>query len=264
MPGHVDRAAEHVREQQDEHDRRHRREDEQVRHPLDLDQVPLGDDRRRRTTPWSWSFGHLRGTSPRFLVGPARFGGVAGEGEEHVVEGRAPQRDVEDATSAASRRRSASIEHAGAALDRRGEPAGCGSSTLTAPFGSSVEDRRAPSASSSERPTITSTRSPPTCAFSSSAVPCAIAWPWSITTISSASRSASSRYCVVSSSVVPAADQFDDDLPHVGPAARVQAGRRLVQEQHRRLGHQRAGQVEPTSHAAGVRLHRTVGRHRPG
>ena len=55
MPGHQelavvhavdrDRAAEHVREQQHEHDRRQGREDQQVGDPLDLDEVALGDDR---------------------------------------------------------------------------------------------------------------------------------------------------------------------------------------------------------------------------
>ena len=43
------------------------------------------------------------------------------------------------------------------------------------------------------------------------AVPWAITWPWSMTTIWSASRSASSRYCVVSSTVVPCADELVDD-----------------------------------------------------
>ncbi len=50
-----------------------------------------------------------------------------------------------------------------------------------------------------------SSRAPPIWAFSSSLVPSAITLPWSITTIWSASRSASSRYCVVSSTVLPAA-----------------------------------------------------------
>ena len=48
-------------------------------------------------------------------------------------------------------------------------------------------------------------RSPPTLSLSSSDVPSAITRPWSITTMWSARRSASSRYCVVSSTVVPAA-----------------------------------------------------------
>ena len=52
---------------------------------------------------------------------------------------------------------------------------------------------------------VTSRLSPPTWSFSSSEVPSAITLPWSITEIRSASRSASSRYWVVSSTVVPSA-----------------------------------------------------------
>ena len=102
-------------------------------------------------------------------------------------------------------------------------------------------------------------RSPPTWDLSSSAVPRAITRPWSITAIWSARRSASSRYCVVSSSVVPPRDQSFDDVPHPDTAARVEAGRRLVEEQHRRLGDQGAGKVEPSPHATGPALDLTVG-----
>ncbi len=51
------------------------------------------------------------------------------------------------------------------------------------------------------------TRTPPvpTDAFSSALVPSAITRPWSMTAMRSASRSASSRYCVVSTTVVPCA-----------------------------------------------------------
>ena len=52
-----------------------------------------------------------------------------------------------------------------------------------------------------------------------------------MTTIRSASRSASSRYWVVSRIVVPAVDQVGDELPHAEPAARVEPGGRLVEEQ---------------------------------
>ena len=47
----------------------------------------------------------------------------------------------------------------------------------------------------------------------------------------SASSSASSRYCVVSRSVVPSRTSAADDVPHAQPAARVETGRRLVEEQ---------------------------------
>ncbi len=46
---------------------------------------------------------------------------------------------------------------------------------------------------------------PPVLAFSSSGVPVATTLPWSMTTMSCASWSASSRYCVVSSTVTPSA-----------------------------------------------------------
>ena len=90
------------------------------------------------------------------------------------------------------RRRSTGTRDPPGALVDRGSPTASG------------RERRASAARDLPRSaTTTSSRSPPTCALSSSAVPRAITWPWSMTTISSASRSASSRYCVVSSSVVP-------------------------------------------------------------
>ena len=65
------------------------------------------------------------------------------------------------------------------------------------------------------RRAVTSTRSPPTRAFSSSAVPSAMTRPWSMTAMRSARRSASSRYCVVSSTVVPVGDEVLDRLPQL-------------------------------------------------
>ena len=90
-------------------------------------------------------------------------------------------------------------------------------------------------------------------------MPSAITLPWSITTIWSASRSASSRYWVVSSTVVPWRDAALDRLPQAQPAARVEPGGRLVQEQHRRAEHERGGEVEPAAHAAGVGLRGPLG-----
>ena len=51
-----------------------------------------------------------------------------------------------------------------------------------------------------------------------------------------------------------------DRLPHAQPRARVQAGRRLVEEQHRRPGDERGGEVQPPAHAAGVGLGGPLGR----
>ena len=79
-----------------------------------------------------------------------------------------------------------------------------------------------------------------------------------MTTMSSASWSASSRYCVVSRTVVPSAHQLADHAPQLVAALRVEAGRRLVEEQHRRPVHQRGGEVEPPPHPARVGAHRPV------
>ena len=49
-----------------------------------------------------------------------------------------------------------------------------------------------------------------------------------------------------------AGDQLADDLPHRAPAARVEPGGRLVEEDDPRVADQRHGQVEPAPHAAGV------------
>ena len=134
-------------------------------------------------------------------------------------------------------------------------------STLTSPSPTSASSTRTSSSRAASAIT-SSSRSPPIWVLSSSDVPSAMTWPWSTTTIRSASRSASSRYCVVSSRLVPAGHQLADHAPHVVAAARVQPGGRLVQEQHLRVGDQRTGQVEPAAHAAGVGLDRAVGRRR--
>ena len=56
-----------------------------------------------------------------------------------------------------------------------------------------------------------------------------------------------------------ARDQLLDDLPQQLPVARVEAGGRLVHEHHRRRDDQRGRQVEPAAHAAGVGLRGAVG-----
>ena len=102
--------------------------------------------------------------------------------------------------------------------------------------------------------------SAPSRVFSSSDVPRAITSPWSMTTMWSARWSASSRYCVVSSSVGALADAPAQELPELEPRARVEAGGRLVEEQHARLADQAGAEVEPAAHAAGVAADETVGR----
>ncbi len=48
-------------------------------------------------------------------------------------------------------------------------------------------------------------------------------------------------------------------VPQAQAAARVEPGRRLVEEQHRRARDERRGEVEAAAHAAGVGLRRPVG-----
>ena len=99
-------------------------------------------------------------------------------------------------------------------------------------------------------------------ALSSRAVPSAMTSPWSITEMVSASVSASSRYCVVSSTVVPSATSVRMTSHMRSAAGGVEAGGRLVEEQHRRVRHQAGGEVEPATHAARVGLDHAVGRER--
>ena len=57
-----------------------------------------------------------------------------------------------------------------------------------------------------------------------------------------------------------AGHEVADDLPHGVAAARVQAGGRLVEEDHARVADQGHRQVEPAPHAAGVGGGRLSGR----
>ena len=47
-----------------------------------------------------------------------------------------------------------------------------------------------------------------------------------------------------------AGDEVADDVPHRPAAARIEAGRRLVEEDDPRVADQRHRQVEPAAHAA--------------
>ena len=75
----------------------------------------------------------------------------------------------------------------------------------------------------------------------------------------SASCSASSRYCVVRKTVVPSSLSARTSRHSAVAARRVQAGRRLVEEQHARAVHEREREVEPAAHAAGVAADAPVG-----
>ena len=84
--------------------------------------------------------------------------------------------------------------------------------------------------------------------------------PWSITTISSASWSASSRYWVVRSSVVPPATSSRITAPQIDSTPWVETGGWLVEEEDRWLGDQGCGHVESPPHASRVGLDGSVGR----
>ncbi len=55
-------------------------------------------------------------------------------------------------------------------------------------------------------------------------------------------------------------DERLDHVPEREAAAQVEPGRRLVEEDDGRAGHERAGEVEAPAHAAGVRLHEALAR----
>ena len=78
--------------------------------------------------------------------------------------------------------------------------------------------------------------------------------------MSSASWSASSRYCVVRIAVVPPRTRLPQHRPQLVAAAGVEPGGRLVEEEHRRRGDHARGEVEAPAHAARERLHQPVGR----
>ena len=99
----------------------------------------------------------------------------------------------------------------------------------------------------------------PILAFSSAAVPVAITRPWSMTAIWLASRSASSRYCVVSSTVVPSATSALI-IAHTSP--RLRGSRPVVGSSRNRTAGRwtrLAARSRPASHATGVGLDRTTG-----
>lgn len=53
--------------------------------------------------------------------------------------------------------------------------------------------------------------------------------------------------------------QSADRIPHGAPAARIQTGRGVVEEDHPRGADERHGQIQPPSHPAGVGRHRLAG-----
>jgi hypothetical protein len=49
--------------------------------------------------------------------------------------------------------------------------------------------------------------------------------------------------------------QLPEDMPQRQPAGRIQAGGRLVEEQHRRCGHQAGRDIQAAAHATGISAH---------
>ena len=100
---------------------------------------------------------------------------------------------------------------------------------------------------------------PPTTRLSPSGVSWAITRPWSMTVISSASASASSRYCVVSRTVEPSPTR-PRTTPHM--SSRLAGSRPVVGSSRKTTdgpADEAGGEVEPAAHAAGVGLGRPVG-----
>src|SRR6266511_200101 len=208
----VDRAAEHQPEQQHEHDRRHRGPHQDVRDALDLDQVAfghhctVGEDANNRT--------HRTASLTRSSLGrpwpspdPSSAGGSSSATwpvSDRKTSSRVGRRSPMSAmcTLASAKRSRTRLRTSAPPLTTAAVSVRIPSSTWTSSWQSPPRITRAFWRSAASERT-TSTRSPPTWAFSVSAVPWAITRPWSMTTMSSASRSASSMYCVVSSTVDP-------------------------------------------------------------
>ncbi len=86
--------------------------------------------------------------------------------------------------------------------------------------------------------------------FSSSTVPSAMMVPPSISMIRSLSASASSRYWVVSSVVMPVLLEPSNEPPDALSATRIESRRRFVEECHRRAHDKAARNVDTTTHPA--------------
>ena len=107
--------------------------------------------------------------------------------------------------------------------------------------------------------TRTESTSAPTVALSSVAVPSAAILPWSTTAIRCASRSASSRYCVVSRTVVPSRRSWSTVFHSSWRVRGIEAGGRLVEQHHGRAAGEARAEVEPAPHPAAVGGHAAIG-----
>ena len=206
-----------------------------------------GRRRRRRGRRRRWWRSSVPPRSPSL---GRRRGRSAGQGQEHLVERGLAQAEVVDGDVAPpSERLAASSSVSTPWLIGAITVAGLGVDP-----GLDAGDRRRrggrPRRGEPGSTTTTWRWSPPTSRLSLRASPRAMIRPWSMTMMSSARRSASSRYWVVSSSVVPRSTRCVEHRPQLGAGPGVEAGGGLVEEQHLGVGHQGGGQVEPAPHAA--------------
>ena len=220
----LDRAAEHVAEHQHEDDRLDRREHQQLGIAADVEDVaPRHDagvgDERHRAPPSGCRLG-LRLPAPPLrdhhvvVVGVGHlFGGVPGEREEHVVERGLAQHHR--GRLDARRRRARALRRASPARSRRPTRRCARSRPSCAgrPPGASARGRLlGQSPRRGSRPRSPSWRSdsstPPTC-------PPRSRCRGRSRGCGRRARSASSRYWVVSSTVVPTPDQAADHAPQL-------------------------------------------------
>jgi predicted ATPase/DNA-binding SARP family transcriptional activator len=239
------RPAEDVGEQHQEDDRLQRHVDQLLRRAGDLDQVALGEDHRvpQRAEP------RPRGRPGRRDLGPGRGRGrQRGHAATSSVSWvRVPVR-VKKTSSRLGRCRENSSTAMPAARSRAttsGSTSSPSTRTVSVPRPSPC-GARPPRASISERiwrrsswragsVGRTVSRCPPTTRLRPFGVSCAMTLPWLNTVISSASASASSRYCVVSSTVEPSltrlrttshmSSRLAGSRPVVGSSRKITDGR---------------------------------------
>ena len=119
-----------------------------------------------------------------------------------------------------------------------------------------VAERRRPAASRTATSTSGVTPAPSRCPTAGSATSsCATIRPFDIIAARVQISSTSARRCDDSTIVVPSRDELDEHRPQLVDALRVEAVRRLVEDQHPRRAQQRRREPEPLTHAERVRLH---------
>ena len=248
-----DRAAEDVHEQQQEDDRLDRDVDQLLGRAPGLDQVALGQHERvphvagERASGWSASAAARRSAPAGAWSGSGRHAAssssvsvgrrAAGDGEEDLVQARQVQGQLGDGD--AGRVQAGDRGGQGlVAVDRDAERvlAGRLGRLRARRRRSTVRDLVELAAGRLGR---TVSRWPPIVRLRPSGVSCAMTRPRSMTVISSASASASSRYCVVSSTVEPVGRPGGARRP-TWPRAWPGRGRSSARRGRRRPGGRRA------------------------